>query len=187
MRIRTIFAVLPMLVLAACSAATPSDTAVSEMAKPHSSAPAASSGPPPGAAGKISPDMVGKVSPVAAFKGLGEYFNIEIQSQGGQTAEGMRHRVHLIWGTPVSAVGTHDAEGTLFYRSTPDRSMPDTVRGAPILLDGTLQTAQGPKTIRVEITTEACTDDADQPHPQRVKIALQGETGMQGCGDLAVY
>lgn len=187
MRIRTIPATLLMSVLAACSVATPTD-AVAPGTAPDASTPAvASAGPPPGAAGKISPDMVGKVSPVPAFKGLGEYFNIEIQSQGGQTAEGMRHRVHLIWGTPVGAVGTHDAEGTLFYPSTPDRSMPDTVRGAPILLDGTLQTAQGPKTIRVEITTEACTDDADQPHPQRVKIALQGETGMQGCGDLAVY
>lgn len=176
MRIRTIPATLLMSVLAACSVATPTDATAPDAAATESAA------PPPGAAGKIAPDMVGKVSPVPAFKGLGEHFNIEIRSRGERTAEGMRHSVHLIWG-----MGTYEAEGTLFYRSAPDRSMPGAGRSAPILLDGMLQTAQGPKTIRVEITTEACIDDADQPHPQRVTVALQGETGMQGCGDLAVY
>ena len=155
--------------MTACSATTPTEVVAPE--------PATAAAPPPGAAGKISPDMVGKVSPVPAFKGLGEHFNIEIQSQGEQTPEGMRHSVRLVWG-----MGTYEGEGTLFYRSAPGPA-----RGAPILLDGTLQTAQGPKTLRVEIVTEACTDDADQPHPQRVTVALQGETGMQGCGDLAVY
>jgi len=163
MRIRTTFAVLLAMSLTACSATTTTE--------------AATSGPPPGASGKLSPGMVGMVSPVPAFKGLGEHFSIEIQSRGGQTAEGMPHRVHLVWG-----MGSHDAEGTLFYRNAPGPS-----RGAPILLDGTLDTAQGKKTIRVEIVSEACTDDADRPHPQRVKIVVQGETGMQGCGDLAVY
>ena len=175
MRSRTIPAALLISVLAACSATTPTDAVATGTAMPEASA--AASGPPPGAAGKISPDMVGKVSPVPAFKGLGEHFNIEIQSQGEQTPEGMRHSVRLVWG-----MGTYEGEGTLFYRSAPGPA-----RGAPILLDGTLQTAQGSKTLRVEIVTEACTDDADQPHPQRVTVALQGETGMQGCGDLAVY
>lgn len=178
MRIRTTFAVLMMMALTACSATTPTDAAAPAAVGPEGTA----SGPPPGAAGKISPGMAGKVSPVPAFMGLGEHFNIEIQSQGGQTAEGMHHRVHLVWG-----MGSYDAEGTLFYRSTPDRSTPGLSRGAPIALEGTLDTAQGKKTIRVEIITEACTDDADRPHPQRVKIALQGEADMQGCGDLAVY
>ena len=169
MRIRTTVAMLLMMLLTACGAATPTDAAAPETTSPNA--------PMPGAAGKISPDMVGKVSPVPAFKGLGEHFNIEIQSQGEQTPEGMRHSVRLVWG-----MGTYEGEGTLFYRSAPGPA-----RGAPILLDGTLQTAQGPKTMRVEIVTEACTDDADRPHPQRVTVALQGETGMQGCGDLAVY
>lgn len=186
MRIRTIPATLLISILVACSAATPTDAVAPETAAPDVPAPAAT--PPPGAAGKISPDMVGKVSPVPAFKGLGEHFDIEIRSLGDRTAEGMRHRVHLSWG-----MGTHEAEGTLFYRGTLDRSTPDrsapggSARGAPIALDGTLETPQGPKTIRVEITTGACTDDADRPHPQRVTVALQGETRMQGCGDLAVY
>lgn len=178
MRIRTTFAAslamtLLTTTLAACSATTPTDAAAPAAAGPEAPA----SGPPPGASGKISPAMVGKVSPVPAFKGLGEHFGIEIQSQGEQTAEGMRHRVHLVWG-----MGTHEAEGTLFYRSAPGPA-----RGAPITLDGSLETAQGRKTIRVEIITESCTDDADRAHPQRVKISLQGEADMQGCGDLAVY
>jgi hypothetical protein len=173
MRSRTIPAALLISILAACSATTPTDAVATAMPEAF----AAASGPPPGAAGKISPDMVGKVSPVPAFNGLGEHFNIEIQSQGEQTPEGMRHSVRLVWG-----MGTYEGEGTLFYRSAPGPA-----HGAPILLDGTLQTAQGPKTLRVEIVTEACTDDADQPHAQRVTVALQGETGMQGCGDLAVY
>lgn len=177
MRIRTIPATLLISVLAACSATTPTGAVAPETAAPEAYTPAAASAPPPGAAGKISPDMVGKVSPVPAFKGLGEHFNIEIRSRGERTAEGMRHSVRLVWG-----MGTYDAEGTLFYRSAPGPA-----RGAPIALDGTLQTAQGPKTIRVEIVTEACTDDADRPHPQRVTVALQGETDMRGCGDLAVY
>lgn len=174
MRIRTTFAVLMMMSLTACSATTAPTEAVAPVAV---GAEAATSGPPPGASGKISPDMVGKVSPVPAFIGLGEHFNIEIQSDGGPTAQGMRHRVHLVWG-----MGTYDAEGILFYRSAPGPS-----RGAPIALDGSLQTAQGQKTIRVEIITEACTDDADRPHPQRMKITLQGAADMHGCGDLAVY
>lgn len=183
MRNRTIPATLLMSMLTACSAATPTDAVAPGTAAPDASTPAvASATPPPGAAGKISPDMVGKVSPVPAFMGLGEHFNIEIRSQGERTAEGMRHSVHLIWG-----MGTYEAEGTLFYRSALDTSVPGPARGAPIALHGTLQTAQGPKTIRVEITTEACTDDADRPHAQRVTVALQGETDMQGCGDLAMY
>ncbi len=178
MRIRTTFAAslamtLLATTLAACSATTPTDTA----ATPSAPADAPTSGPPAGASGKISPGMVGKVSPVPAFMGLGEHFNIEIQSEGGQTAEGMPHRVHLVWG-----MGTYDAEGTLFYRSTPGPS-----RGASIALDGTLETANGQKTIRVEIVTEPCTDDDDRAHPQRVTIVLQGEADMHGCGDLAVY
>ena len=152
------------IVLVACSATAPIEAA-------------APTGPPPGASGKLSPDMVDKVSPVPAFMGLGEHFNIEIKSQGEQSTGGMRHHVRLVRGT-----GSEQAEGMLYYRGTPGPS-----RGAPIVLAGNLDTAQGSKTVRVEIFTEACTDDADVAHPQRVKIVLQGETDMNGCGDLAVY
>ena len=153
--------------LAACTATAPTEAAAPD-AEP--------SGPPPGAAGKLSPDMVGNVSPVPAFMGQGEHLGkrwmIHIRSEGQ-----MRHSVELIW-----AKEHLRREGTLFYRDAPGPS-----HGALIALDGTLDSAAGKQTIRVEIATEACTDAAGARYPQRVKITLQGETGMNGCGELAVY
>jgi hypothetical protein len=171
MRIPTCTAVVLIAALTACTATQPQAAAAPLADPPQASL------PPPGASGKISADMVDKVSPVPAFMGLGEHFNIEIQSEGGPTVEGLRHRVHLVWG-----MGTYEADGTLFYRGTPGPS-----RGVPIALDGTLDTVKGKQVIRVEIVTEACTDDADMSHPQRVKIVLGTEAQMHGCGDLAVY
>lgn len=171
MRIPTCTAIALIAALTACSATQPPAAAAPPADPPQVSL------PPPGASGKISAEMVNKVSPVAAFRGLGEHFSIEIQSEGGPTAEGLRHRVHLLWG-----MGTEEAEGTLFYRGTPGPS-----RGAAIALDGTLDTARGKQAVRVEIVTEACTDDADVAHSQRVTVTRQGEAAMRGCGDLAVY
>jgi hypothetical protein len=116
--------------------------------------------------------MAGRVSPVPAFMGLGEHFNIRIRSIGG-----MRHDVELTW-----AMGQKTARGVLMYRDAP--GVPH--RG-PIALEGTLDTADGAKPIRVEIVTEPCTDEADRPHPQRVTVVVEGETTLHGCGDLAVY
>lgn len=128
--------------------------------------------PPPAASPKVSPEMAGRLSPVPAFMGLGEHFNIRIHAIGD-----MRHEVELTW-----AMGEKTAKGILVYRDTP--SVP---RRSPIALDGTLDTADGTKPIRVEIVTEPCTDEADRPHPQRVTVEVDGETTMHGCGDLAVY
>ena len=116
--------------------------------------------------------MASRLSPVPAFMGLGEHFNIRIHAIGD-----MRHEVELTW-----AMGQKTAKGSLLYRDTP--GVPH--RG-PIALDGTLDTADGAKKMRVEIVTESCTDDADRPHPQRVTVEVEGESTMQGCGDLAVY
>jgi hypothetical protein len=154
------------IVLAACTATTPTEAAAPDAPTP---------GPPPGASGKLSAQMVDKVSPVPAFMGRGQYFKIDIQSEGSQTPEGLRHHVQLVW-------GTREAEGTLLYRGTPGPS-----RGAPIALDGTLDTATGKQTIRVEIVTEACTDETHAARPQRVTVTVQGQAAMRGCGELAVY
>lgn len=171
MRIPTCTAIALIAALTACSATQPPAAAAPPADPPQVSL------PPPGASGKISAEMVDKISPVAAFRGLGEHFNIEIQSEAGPTAEGLRHRVHLVWGA-----GTEEADGTLFYRGTPGPS-----HGATIALDGTLDTARRKQAVRVEIVTEACTDEADVAHSQRVTVTLQGEAAMRGCGDLAVY
>ncbi len=150
-------------VLAACSATAPTEAA-------------APAGPPPGASGKLSPEMVGTVSPVPAFMGQGEHlgkpWTIHLRSEGQ-----MRHSVQLIW--KKEHIRRY---GDIFYRGTPGPS-----RGAPIALDGTLDTRQGRKAIHIDITTAPCIDDADVTHPQRVKISVQGEADLQGCGELAVY
>jgi hypothetical protein len=148
------------VVLAACSAIAQIEAAA----------------PLPRASGKLSPDMVNKVSPVPAFMGQGEHlgkqWTIHVRSEGQ-----MRHRVELNW-----AKEQQRRDGELFYRGTPGPS-----RGVPIVLDGTLDTSTGKKTIRVEIATEPCTDDAKVVHPQRAVISVLGETELSGCGELAVY
>ena len=168
---------LPMLLLCALAACTATPPTEAQPPGPGLAGDRATTAVPPGASGKLSPQMVDKVSPVPAFMGHGEHFSIKIHSQGERTADGFGHRVHLIRGS-----GSYEAEGTLFYRGTPGPS-----RGTPILLDGTLNTTKGKRAIRVEIVTEPCTDDADVVHPQRVKIAMHGETALNGCGELAVY
>jgi len=152
--------------LAACSAPPSSPK------QPPAPPPPAAAEAPPAPSPKVSADMAGRVSPVPAFMGLGEHFNIRIRSIGD-----MRHDVELSW-----AMGQKTAQGVLVYRGAP--GVPH--RG-PIALDGTLDTADGAKPIRVEIVTEPCTDEADRPHPQRVTVTLEGETTLHGCGDLAVY
>lgn len=162
------------VMLGACSAAPRVPAAASEPPPAPSApvAPEASPAPPPGAAGKLAPGMVDKVSPVPAFMGLGEHFNIEIQAEDAQ-----RHRVHLVWGS-----GTWSADGTVFHRGTPGPK-----HDGVIALDGTLDTAKGTRAIRVEIRTGHCVDEADRPHPQSVTVQVEGESLLQGCGDLAVY
>lgn len=136
------------------------------------SAPPAAAPAPPAPSPKVSAEMAGRVSPVPAFTGLGEHFDIRIHAIGD-----MRHEVELTW-----AMGQKTAQGVLVYRGAP--GVPH--RG-PIALDGTLDTRDGAKKMRVEIVTESCTDEADRTHPQRVIVEVEGETTMHGCGDLAVY
>lgn len=161
--------------LAACSAApTPA-------ADPPAAAPVEASAqppaPPPGAAGKLAPGMVAEVSPVPAFQGGGEHWRIRIEAEGGPSPDGLRHRVVLTWG-----MGEREAEGTVFFRGTPGPS-----RGAPIALDGRLDTPTGARRLRIEIRTEPCVDLDGSSRPQRATVTLDGETPMTGCGELAVY
>lgn len=162
------FTLSASVLLAACTATPPSEAAPVEATQ----AQATTGGPPPGASGKISPSMVGSVSPVPAFMGAGKDFKIDIQSEGD-----MRHRVNLLWDN-----GSRAGDGVLVYRGTPGPS-----HGAPITMEGTLNTVRGATPVRVEITTETCTDASGLEHPQRVVVSVQGENAMHGCGELAVY
>ncbi len=168
-----ILALAASFALAACTATPPTDAAPTDAAPTEPVATeVAQSGPPPGASGKIAASMVGSVSPVPAFMGAGADFKIDIQSEGE-----MRHRVNLLWDN-----GSRAGEGMLVYRGTPGPS-----HGAPITLEGTLDTGKGTKTIRVDIVTEACIDATGLAHPQRVVVVVQGENALRGCGELAVY
>lgn len=170
--LRLVAPLAALTVLAACS--TPEPTAPATPPAPAAAAaPAdAPTAPPPGASGKLSPEMVATVSPVPAFRGLGEHFNIQITSAGE-----MRHTVALTWGT-----GTRQADGEVFWRGAPGPK-----HDGPIALDGTLMVDGMARRIDVEITAGACTDEADQPHTHRVVVKVDGEGTLNGCGDLAVY
>ena len=161
--------------IVACSA-TPSSQAHAPAAETMQAQPTATR-PPSGASGKLAPEMVGKVSPVPAFMGQGgrgtKRWTIDIHSEGE-----MRHRVDLIW------TQTHRRlQGSVFYRDAPTPS----THGAPIALDGSLDTAKGPRKVRIDILTETCTDETKTAYPQRVRITLQDQPIMDGCGELAVY
>ena len=123
---------------------------------------------PPGAAGKISADQVGKVSPVPAFQGAGAGWSVEIASLGD-----MRHSVKLISGDDVQT-------GTVIYQPTTDAQ-------AQILLTGTLYASGGDHALRITLTGGECRDAAGRSHRHGVRIDIAGATSLQGCGDLAMY
>jgi hypothetical protein len=123
---------------------------------------------PAGAAGKISADQVGKISPVPAFQGAGADWSVEIASLGE-----MRHSVKLISGDDVQT-------GTAV-------SQPTTDAPAQILLTGTLYANGGDHPLRITLTRGECRDAAGRLHGHGVRIDIAGATPLQGCGDLAMY
>lgn len=134
--------------------------------------PATDPGPAGQPMGKIGADQVGKVSPVPAFKGFGEHWNVDIQATGE-----MNHKVELTWGS-----GSEKASGSARYNGLP-ADAPNTL----IVLSGELNTAQGAKPMTIEIMHKECTDDADLKHTQTVNVHVEGLDTFKGCGDLAVY
>ena len=123
---------------------------------------------PIGAAGKISADQVGKVSPVPAFQGRGADWSVEILSVGD-----MRHSVKLITGDDAQT-------GTAVYHASAN---------APpqIELTGTLYATQGDRALRIILTRGECRDVAGRSHLHGVRIDIEGAASLQGCGDLAMY
>ena len=121
--------------------------------------------------GKRAPLQPGEqASPVIAFRGHAEHWNIQIENTGGYA-----HVVDFNWGS-----GSQHAVGRLQYQA-----QPGAVAGAPILLEGSLDTGAGRRAMRVDITPAACTDDADQAYPQSVRVGVEGMAPMLGCGELA--
>jgi hypothetical protein len=149
----------------ATSQAAPEDRVPAD-SMPDDSMPADSV--PAGAAGKISADQVGKVSPVPGFQGGGVDWSVEIASLGD-----MRHSVKLISGDVVQT-------GTAVYQSTTDAQ-------AQILLTGTLYASGGDPALRITLPRGEGRDAAGRSHRHGVRIDIAGATPLQGCGDLAMY
>ncbi|UHQ23380.1 hypothetical protein LVB77_01300 [Lysobacter sp. 5GHs7-4] len=165
MRLIPCLAVLS-LSLAGCAATDPGKTAATAEPAPAETSPAVAP------RGKIGADQVGQVSPVPAFKGLGEHWSVDIQARGG-----MDHSVALVWGS-----GSYRADGHALYRGQP-ADAPSSL----IVLSGELQTPQGAKPMTIEILRKDCTDDGDRPHQHSVSVHVEGMDALRGCGDLAVY
>lgn len=167
---RTTHAILPGLLglLSACSAATPPN-AVAGAAPPS---PVASEAPAAKPAAKMSPEMVGSVSPIGIFLGQGRDWRIEIRA-----LDPRQHQVSLQW----TALGRTDS-GTAVYAGPLDIA-----RNRPLALQGRLQTPQGVKPLRIEIRSEACTDHQGVARPQRIALTLDGGAALNGCGDLAMF
>lgn len=167
---RTAYAIVPGVLglLSACSAATPPN-AVAGGAPPAQVAGEAPTAKP---SAKMSPEMVGTVSPIGIFLGQGRDWRIEIRA-----LDPRQHRVSLQW----TALGRTDS-GTAVYAGPLDIA-----RNRPLALEGRLQTPQGLKPLRVEIRSETCTDPQGVDRPQRIAVTLDGGAALNGCGDLAMF
>ena len=170
MRLPVSIAMGAMLV-ATTACAPANDDAVNVHADVHAPATGESASTdrvPTGAAGKISADQVGKVSPVPAFQGGGANWSVEVLSVGD-----MRHSIKLTSGDDVQT-------GTAVYQ-------PMTAAPPQILLTGTLYATQGDRALRITLTRGGCRDAAGAMHQHGVRLDIAGMAPLQGCGDLAMY
>jgi len=155
-------------VLAAAGACTPASNDAIDVRAPAPNERASTDRVPAAAAGKISADQVGKVSPVPAFQGGGADWSVEILSIGD-----MRHSVKLASGDDVQT-------GTAIYQ-------PTMAAQSQILLTGTLYASGGDRALRITLTRGECRDAAGRSHRHGVRIDIEGAPSLQGCGDLAMY
>lgn len=162
------FAMCCAVLIAACGAASPPAVAGGAKQTP----PVSSATPNSKPAGKISPDMVGKLSPIAAFVGQGEGWRIDIRA-----LDARQHHVALHWTKPART-----DSGTALYSGALDAP-----RSSPLALDGRLRTATGTQSLNIEIRRQDCTDDQGTRRPQTIVLTLAGGRRLEGCGDLALY
>lgn len=162
--------VIVVLLAAACAPAPKAGDAQAVDAPAADARADAVPAPPPAMAKRAPPQPGEQVSPVIAFRGHAEHWSLQIENAGGYA-----HTVDFTWGS-----GSGHATGNLQYQA-----QSGAVAGAPILLEGTLDTRAGRRAMRVEITPAACTDDAGQAYPQSVRVGVEGMAPMLGCGELA--
>ena len=120
---------------------------------------------------KRAPPQPGEqVSPVIAFRGNGEHWNLHLENAGGHA-----HDADLTWDD-----GRQQATGSLEYQVASSASAQ-----APIVLAGTLVTPAGPRRVRVEIIEGTCKDAKGEVYTHTVEASIDGMAPMHGCGDLA--
>jgi len=161
-------AIIALLLAAACA---PAPKAGDPQAANSQAVNARADAALPAAMGKRAPPPPGEqVSPVIAFRGHAEHWSLQVENAGGYA-----HSVDFSWGS-----GSQRATGSLQYQA-----QPGAVAGAPILLEGSVDTEAGRRAMRVEITPATCTDDADQAYTHSVRVSVDGMAPMLGCGELA--
>ena len=127
---------------------------------------------PLGATGKIGADQVGAVSPVPAFRALGDGWRL--QAEG---VEGMRMSARL------QRDGYGEENATLVYGGT--RAGTGDATPHTHLLAGTLYRAQGgDRPIEVVLSREACRN-AEGAHEWRAEVRIDGAPALAGCADVA--
>ncbi len=157
------FAVL----VSGCSAAPPPSTLAGGAKDP----PAQPAPPTAKRSAKISPEMVGTVSPIPAMIANGEGWTFEMQGQ-----QGMAHHAVLTFGKD-----TKRFEGTVTFRESSERAGVRWMR-----LDGELHHAQGKANILIMVGNEPCKDREGRQTRHTIRFVL-GREEYVGCADLAMY
>jgi hypothetical protein len=128
-------------------------------------------------AAKISPDMVGTLSPIPAMMAHGEGWTFEMQG-----TQGMEHHAVLLFQN-----GNKRFEGTLVFRDSTQQA-----RGAHqqdirwMRFDGELSNDAGNTRTTLMVGDEACTDREGRTTRHTLRFVL-GREEFVGCADLAMY
>lgn len=124
---------------------------------------------PPGASGKLGADQVDELSPVPAFRALGDGWRM--QAEG---TEGMRLSARL----QRNGFGVRNA--TLVYDRLRAGMSPRTH-----VLAGTLYGGDaGDLPVTVTLVRERC-DNAEGEHAWRAEVVVEGGERLVGCADVA--
>jgi hypothetical protein len=124
---------------------------------------------PPGTNAKIGADQVGRVSPVPAFRAVGEDWRL--QAEG---TDGMRLSARL----QRDRVGEWNA--TLVYDPQRANAVPRTH-----VLAGTLYGEGAPdRPVTVTLERGACVNHEGE-HAWRATVAIEGEAVLAGCAEVA--
>jgi len=125
---------------------------------------------PPGASAKIGAAQVGEVSPVPAFRAIGEGWRL--QAEG---TEGLRLSARL------QRDGGGERNATLLYDPRRANAAPRTH-----VLSGTLYGEAGGADLAITVTLVRVTcDNREGEHAWRAEVVVAGGETLRGCADVA--